>query len=84
MKKTVKKIFAVVLEIIQTVAILCWALYSPIWACMLAYNAACYVNYGEVATPFIVIVIATLIFIVNIIWLNHMIDEAEKGGKENG
>lgn len=82
--KNIKKIFTVVLEIIQTVAILVWALYSPIWMCMLAYNAACYANYGEVATPYIVIIVATILFIANIIWLNHVIGKVEKGGKENG
>ena len=79
-----KKILKVLLEIIETVLILCWVLYSPVWSCMLAYNAACYANYGEVATPKIIIVIATVIFIVNIIWINRMVDKVEKGGKDNG
>lgn len=81
--KIFKKIVAVVFEIVQTVLILCWVLYSPIYTCMLAYNAACYVNYGKAATPYIVIVVATLIFIVNIIWLNR-IDNQRKEEKKNG
>ncbi|WP_278985343.1 hypothetical protein [Segatella bryantii] len=79
-----KKILKTLLEIIEGTLILVWVLYSPIWTCMIAYNAACYVNYGEVATPYVVIVIATILFIVNIVWLNHVIDKVEKGGKRNG
>lgn len=78
-----KKILKTLLEIIEGIIILCWVLYSPIWTCMLAYNAACYVNYGKVATPYIVIVIATIIYIVNIIWLNR-IDNQRKEEKKNG
>ena len=79
-----KKIIKALLEIIEGTLILIWALYSPIWMCMLIYNGVCYAEYGEVATPNNIMIIATLLFIVNIIWLNHKIDEAEKGGKENG
>ena len=79
-----KKILKTLLEIIEGILILCWVLYSPAWSCMLAYNAACYANYGKVATPYIVIIVATIIYIVNIIWINRMVDKAEKGGKENG
>ena len=75
-----KKILKALLEIIEGIIMLCWVLYSPIWMCMLVYNGVCYVEYGEVATPNIVMIIATVLFIVNIIWINRMVDKVEKGG----
>ena len=73
-----KKILKALLEIIEGTLILCWVLYSPIWMCMVVYNTACYIKYGEVATPNIVIILATILFIINLVWLNHMIDKAER------
>jgi hypothetical protein len=79
-----KKILKALVEIIEGIAILVCVLYSPIWSCMLVYNTACYIKYGKVATPYIVMILATVLYIVNIIWLNHVIDKVEKGGKRNG
>ena len=73
-----KKILKTLLEIIEGIMLLCWVLYSPIWACMLVYNGVCYAEYGEVATPYSIIIVATILFVINLIWLNHMIDKAER------
>lgn len=82
--KNIKKLVKTLLEIIEGILMLCWALYSPIWMCMIAYNGVCYAEYGEVATPYSIIIVATVLFVVNVIWLNHMIDKTEKGGRNNG
>ena len=73
-----KKILKALLEIIEGIIMLCWVLYSPIWMCMVVYNTAYYIKYGDVATPNIVIILATILFIINLVWLNHMIDKAER------
>ena len=75
-----KKIMKALLEIIETIIMLCWVLYSPVYISMLIYNTACQIEYGKVATPYIVIILATIVFVINIIWLNRVDDKAKKGG----